>query len=102
MFERIKNMTSDGISTEDWEVVRDYAAKIANAVCAEDEPTSDILTEKLLRYLECLIIKYGTRASILATKADYAKDTGQRQHLLERAYEIARQSDDKPNLTLAA
>jgi hypothetical protein len=35
------NMTSDGISTEDWEVVQDYAAKIANAACADDEATSD-------------------------------------------------------------
>jgi hypothetical protein len=101
-FNLSKNMTSDGISTEDWEVVQDYAAKIANAACADDEAASDVFTEKLSRYLECLEVKYGKRASILATRADYTTDLSQRLHLLQEAYELARQSNDKKNLTLTA
>jgi hypothetical protein len=95
-------MTSDGISTEDWEVVQDYASKIANAACADDERTSDFVTEKLLRYLECLEAKYGKLPGILATRADYTSDLSQRLKLLQEAYDLARQSNDKENLTLTA
>lgn len=101
-YESKKNMTSDGINTEDWEVVQDYAAKIANAACADDAKTSDIITEKLLRYLECLEAKYGKLPSILATRADYVNDLTQRVKLLEQSYELAKQSDDRENLTLTA
>jgi len=96
------DMTSDGISTEDWEVVQDYAAKIANAACADDHASSDELTGKLLRYLECLEVKCGKRASILATRADYESDLRQQVSLLEQAHEMARQSEDRANLTFTA
>ena len=95
-------MTSDGISTEDWEVVHDYAVKIANAACADDHASSDILTMKLLRYLDSLESKYGKRASILATKADYESDQILRVSLLEQAHEIARHSGDRENLTFTS
>lgn len=95
-------MTSDGISTEDWNVVQDYAASIANAACADDAATSDKITEKLLRYLECLEAQYGKLPSILATRADYVNDLSQRVRLLEQAYEYAKQSTDRENLTLTA
>ena len=95
-------MTTDGISTEDWEVVKDFAAKIANAVCAEDNANSQRLTEDLLRYLERLETKYGRLPSIIATKADYTTELNQRVQLLKQAYALAKQSNDKVNMTLTA
>jgi hypothetical protein len=102
MFLRGPSMTSDGISTEDWEVVKDFAAKIATAACADDNAKSQRLTEDLLRYLERLETKYGKRPSIIATKADYTTDLNQRVQLLKQAYALAKQSDDKVNMTLTA
>ena len=96
------DMTADGISTEDWEVVKDFAAKIANAVCAEDNANSQRLTEDLLRYLERLETKYGRLPSIIATKADYTTELNQRVQLLKQAYALAKQSNDKVNMTLTA
>lgn len=99
---REKHMTSDGISTNDWEVVKEFAAEIANARCANDETTSDITAQKLLRYLDHLEAKYGKLSSILATRADYTSDLRQRVRLLQEAYELARISNDRENLTLTA
>ena len=96
------NMTTDGISTEDWEVVQDYAAKIANAVCADDSVTSDALTEQLLCYLDCMETKYGKLPSIIATRADYTTDLIERVQLLEHAYELAKQLNDRSNMALTA
>src|SRR6266853_5733168 len=95
-------MTTDGISTEDWEVVKDFAAKIATAACADDNANSQRLTEELSRYLERLETKYGKLPSIIATKADYTADLNQRVELLKQAYALAKQSDDKVNMTLTA
>jgi hypothetical protein len=101
-FRRGIDMTTDGISTEDWDVVKDFAARIANAVCADDNANSQRLTEELSRYLERLETKYGKLPSIIATKADYTADLNQRVELLKQAYALAKQSDDKVNMTLTA
>lgn len=95
-------MTSDGISTKDWEVVQDYAAKIANAACADNDATSDALTKELFSYLECLESKHGKLPSIIAMRAYYACDISQQVNLLQEAYELAKQLNDRENLTFTA
>lgn len=95
-------MTSDGISKEDWDVVQDYAMQIANAGLASNDKTPERIVQKLLDYLDSLETKYGKLPSILATRADYISDIKLRVRLLEEAYELSKDSNDKGNLMLIA
>jgi len=95
-------MTSDGISTKDWDVVKDFAAKIANAICGNKDLASHNLTMDLFRYLEIIEKKYGTLPSILATRADYIRETSKRVKLLEQAWGLAKKMSDKANLVLVS
>ena len=56
--------TSDGITTEEWEIVRELAVEIVNA---SDERELQY-RQQLLSYLETLEEKYGPLVSILATR----------------------------------
>jgi hypothetical protein len=85
--------TSDGISTEDWEKVQEFAVDIANA------PDDDGLRNNLLKWLEQLERKYGSLPSVLATRADYLdSEDPQREQLLIRAYSAAKSRADVHNL----
>lgn len=90
-------MTSDGIASDDWERVQDFAARIANAVCKDVEAGPIICN--LIAYLGGLEGKYGRLPSILATKADYTADITQREGLLLEAYDAAAFIGDKKNAT---
>lgn len=87
--------TSDGISSEDWDMVHDLSLKIVNA---EAESEEHIYTNQLLQYLDELEVKYGVLPSILATRADYVSDTNEQSALLRQAYALAEASRDISNL----
>ncbi|SRR6266496_5099616 len=91
-------MTSDGISTEDWDVVKDLSARIANAVVGNDSRANAVLTRELFQYVATLEARYGSLPSILATKADYTDDLSLREKLLERGWHEAKKIGDKANL----
>lgn len=93
-------MTSDGISTRDWNRVRALATKVANT--AEDSPAEVRLTKQLHELIDNLATKYGELPSLLATKADYLEDASERLKLLSRAYRVAERRADKPNLTFVS
>jgi len=90
-------MTSDGISTRDWNGILDISARIANAAMADDECLSKTLKEKLLAELQKLEIKYGTLPSIIATKADCVDSVDERIALLKRALMLASERGDEKN-----
>lgn len=87
-------MTPDGISDEDWDKIRSAAVEIVNA---NDTPEEARSYDQMLRALDQLEAKYGTLPSILATRADDVSDPLQSAALLERAYELAVERDDRLN-----
>lgn len=87
-------MTSDGISSQDWDQVHELALALANARDDEDAP----YRERLLTYLRELISKYGELPSLLATQADYTGDSHESERLLLRAFDLAVGIQDRSNL----
>jgi hypothetical protein len=87
--------TSDGISSADWDMLRELAVQVVNAEPGEEE---DECRRRLLDYLDELEGKYGPRPSILATRADYlVDDVSARVALLNRAYALAAEAADSRN-----
>src|SRR5687768_7264811 len=87
--------TSDGISTEDWDVVHAFAVEIVNAPDSEKQHHRN----QLLQYLDALGVKYGPLPSILATRADYLDDEDRaREELLLRAHALAEGLSDTDNI----
>jgi hypothetical protein len=93
-------MTSDGISNADWRAVKRIAATIANATARDDMRGAADGTSRLLSLLERLEHKYGQKASLLATEADYLDSNRERIKLLVQAYKIALNDWDKLNIVL--
>jgi hypothetical protein len=93
-------MTSDGITTKDWNRVGVLAADIANARCADDDQAAEQRTKKILLLLEKLERKYGRLPSILATRADYTADVVGQARLLREAWTAAKRLGDHKNITL--
>lgn len=91
-------MTSDGVSTRDWRRVRALATRIANA--PDDSDQESRLVGAMCVLIDSLTERYGERPSLLATKADYLEAAPERLRLLLRAYRLAEQRGDEPNLTL--
>lgn len=87
-------MTSDGISTEDWDRVHELALNIVNAIDGEDQAPYD----ELFSYLAHLRSKYGERASILATEGDYADNPREAERLYVMAFNIAAAAGDIANV----
>jgi hypothetical protein len=87
-------MTSDGISDEDWAVVRKLAVDVVNA---ETHERVAIARSRLLTFLDRLEAKYGTLPSILATRADYVDDPVVKESLFTDAYAIAEGLGDRRN-----
>lgn len=90
--------TPDGISTDDWDGVHSLAVEIVNA----DEDSAKKCRARLLKYLDGLEEKYGELPSILATRADYAKDSRVKERLLKRAYALACARSDAHNALYSA
>lgn len=87
--------TSDGISSEDWDLLHELAVEVVNAEAGEEE---DLCRRRLLDYLDELESKYGPLPSILATRADYlVDDIPGRLALFNRAYALAAEAGDARN-----
>ena len=91
--------TSDGIATEDWDVVHTLAVEIVNA----DGDQRTQYRRRLLSLLGDLETKYGQKPSILATRADYLDaDDPAREQLLLRAHSTAASDGDTANMVHTA
>jgi hypothetical protein len=87
--------TPDGISTEDWDVVHELTVDLVNA---EEEEDEEQRRHRLFEYLDQLEDKYGSRPSILATRADFiVDDVPRRLDLFSRAYALATEAGDAHN-----
>jgi hypothetical protein len=88
-------MTSDGISDEDWAVVRELAVDVVNG--GTDDKVA-ITRSRLLTFLDNLEAKYGTLPSILAMRADFVDDPIIKESLFTEGYAIAEGLRDKSNV----
>ncbi len=93
-------MTSDGISSEDWDIVIELSTKIADVV--ENEHDYQMCVNELMAWLDKLEQKYGIRPSILSTKADYVSDVSGSLSLLKEAFILSQSLNDKKNMTFIA
>ena len=91
--------TSDGISSEDWDLVHGFAVDVVNAPDHERNRHRQLLRD----CLDTLEAKYGSLPSILATRADYLDEHDPaREELLIRAHLLAEERGDLNNVTLAS
>ena len=90
-------MTPDGISSDDWDRVRELAAEIVNLSGADRYEASDLVSRELVEFLVGLENKYGPLPSLLATRADYVESTDEREHLLLTAYRESERRADLRN-----
>jgi hypothetical protein len=90
-------MTPDGISDADWTRIRDLAAAAVEASSGDDALRGRQRLGELFSLLDALEAQYGRRASLLATRADFTADEGEKLGLLEEAYAIAGESGDVEN-----
>ena len=93
-------MTSDGITDDDWDHVRELAVDIVNNADSEEKATAR--TSRLLEFLDTLEEKYGTLPSILATRADFIDDRAISISLLKDAYSLAELRNDQANALYTA
>jgi hypothetical protein len=89
--------TSDGISSEDWDLVHELAQEIVTNSMNEDEPAREDARKRMLDCLRSLQSKYGSLPSILATSADYVDDLAEREELLLRAWNLTKDRIDRVN-----
>lgn len=95
-------MTSDGISTEDWNDVHELAVEIVNHCFAENHTAEARARASLMTLLDRLDQKYGQRPSLLATRADYVESPDERERLLLMAFSQAEHINDAENRMLVA
>ena len=94
--------TSDGITREDWDAVHALALEIASAAMAEDAEAEAHERARMLALLSRLASRYGDKPSIIATLADYVDTPEEQVALLEKAYALAEELSDHPNMTFVA
>lgn len=87
--------TADGIEDNDWEHVKELAARLCDA--AEGSEQETISFSELFEYLDELENKYGPLPSILATRGDFVDDYEKKESLLSRAYAAAVAIGDRKN-----
>lgn len=90
-------MTPDGISDADWARVRELAAGILEASSSAGAIAGQPRLAELFAHLDALESQYGRRPSLLATRADFTTDEGEKLTLLEEAHAIAVESGDVEN-----
>ena len=95
-------MTSDGITTEDWNEVHELAVEIVNHSAGEEHMAEARARAALMALLDQLEQKYGRRPSLLATRADYIESPGERERLLLMAFSEADRIKDGKNRLLVA
>ena len=83
-------MTSDGIETADWDRVHELALDIVNASLAGDDAAEARARTLLLSVLDEFDRKYGRKASLLATRADYVESSEDRELQLSAPWRVER------------
>ncbi len=83
-------MTTDGISTDDWDLVHQAACDVVNASAIDDDVLSAHHTEGLFDLLSELETRYGRIPSILATRADFTDAPASAIALHEEALKVAK------------
>ncbi|SPP63516.1 hypothetical protein NITLEN_10602 [Nitrospira lenta] len=89
--------TPDGISDRDWGKVHTLALLLVTASVTSKKKANKAYSQKLLRYLNRLEVKYGELPSILATRACYIVGNKRKETLLCRAYRLSMQRNDLLN-----
>jgi hypothetical protein len=87
-------MTSDGISDDDWERIRELAVDVANASAHGDDSAERM---RLFEGLDRLEQIYGRRPSIVATRGDFAESPEDRVALLSEGFALAAEHGDVVN-----
>ena len=87
--------TADGITDDDWEHVKELAARLSDAAEGSEQETLSL--RNLFEYLDELENKYGPLPSILATRGDFVEDYEKKESLLSRAYDAAVAAGDRRN-----
>ncbi|MEM7168954.1 MAG: hypothetical protein AAF530_02220 [Pseudomonadota bacterium] len=92
--------TPDGISDEDWDEITRDAYVLVNS--DDSDRVRIFLIEALLESLECLTKKYGRKASIIATIAEFSlmsdsPNLHESEALFKEAYELACETSDDLN-----
>jgi len=82
------------ICRADWERVFEIACDIANATESDADPMLAVYVDRMMILLDELEAKYGPQSQILATRADYLDDVGERRLLYEQALDLARKAQD--------
>jgi hypothetical protein len=95
-------MTPDGIATSDWDRVHELAVELASYTAADDARGEACARISLMRVLDDLEKKYGTKPSLLATRADYVESLEEREWLLLAAFTEAERTGDHRNRELTA
>ena len=95
-------MTPDGIESADWDEVLGLAATIVNLSVGGDEAGAAAARGQLLQLLTELEGKYGSKPSLLATRADYVDSTDEKENCLRRAYTVAHELGDVMNMVWVA
>ena len=89
-----RRVTPDGISSVDWDRVKELAAEVVNLSGADQYEASDAVARELVALLLALENKYGPLPSLLATRADYVESTAERGDLLLASYRESKRRGD--------
>ena len=89
------------LDRSDWTKLTNLSAKIADAVLVEgDELLAGKSIKELLALIDSLLHKYGKLPSLLAIKADFIDNSGERLALYEKAYVMAEKDHDFLNMKM--
>ena len=89
------------LDRSDWTKLTNLSAKIADAVLVEgDELLAGKSIKELLALIDSLLHKYGKLPSLLAIKADFINDSGDRLELYDKAYVMAEKDHDFLNMKM--
>ena len=89
------------LDRSDWTKLTNLSAKIADAVLVEgDELLAGKSIKELLALIDSLLHKYGKLPSLLAIKADFIDNSGERLELYDKAYVMAEKDHDFLNMKM--
>jgi hypothetical protein len=94
--------TPDGIAASDWDRVHQLAVDIVNCSTLDDGDGEARARAALMELLDELERKYGSKPSLLATRADYVDSSEDRERLLLAAFTEAKRTSDEKNQALTA
>jgi len=89
------------LDRSDWTKLTNLSAKITGAVLVEDNRLlMENFIKELLALIDSLLHKYGKLSSLLAIKADFIDNSGERLELYDKAYVMAEKEHDFLNMKM--